>query len=214
MGTEHRGEDDAVEDDVVLADEVDHLRILRLPVGLPLGRQVLRRGDVADRSVEPDVEHLALGALHRHGDAPVEVAAHGTRLQTSVEPALALPVDVGFPLLVPLEDPCAEKLLVAVERQIPVLRLALDGHRARHGAVGLEELVGREGRAALLALVAVGAFVAALGAGAHDVAVGEEGLRLLVVVLFRGALDELALVVELAEKADAVAAWVADEVRE
>ena len=79
-------------------------------------------------------------------------------------------------------------------------RLPLDGDGARDGAVGFDELVGRERRAALLALVAVGAVVAALGAGADDVAVGKEGAGLLVVVLHRALLDELALVVELAEE--------------
>ena len=42
----------------------------------------------------------ALGALYGHGHAPVEVAAHGTRLQAAVEPALALAVDVHLPLFV------------------------------------------------------------------------------------------------------------------
>ena len=200
MGLEHRGEDDAVEDDVVLADEVHHLRILALPVLLPVGREVLRRGDVADRRIEPDVEHLAFGPLDRHGNAPVEVAAHGTRLQAAVQPALALSVDVRFPLLVSFENPLAEESLVLVQRQVPVLRLALHGHRSRHGAVRVDQFVGRERRAALLALVSVGAVVAALGAGAHDVAVGEERLRLLVVILHRSLLDELALVIELAEE--------------
>ena len=40
----------------------------------------------------------------------------------------------------------------------------------------------------------------AVGALAHDVAVGEEGLHLLVVVLLAGLLDEFPLVVEFAEE--------------
>ena len=197
---EHRGKDDAVEHDVVLADEVHHLRILRLPVLLPVGREVLRGGDIADRGVEPDVEHLSFGSLHGYGNTPVQVAAHGTRLQSAVEPALALPVNVRFPLLVALQNPLAEELLVTVQRQVPVLRLALHGNRSRHGAAGVDQLVGRERRTALLALVAVGAVVAASGTRTDDVTVGEERLRLLVIVLHRGPLDELALVVELPEK--------------
>ena len=74
------------------------------------------------------------------------------------------------------------------------------GHRTRHGAVRLHQFVGRKRRTALLALVAIGAFVAALGARADDIAVGKERLRLLVVILHRGPFDELALVVELAEE--------------
>ena len=195
MRLEHRREDD-----VVLADEVHEARILALPVLLPVGRQVLRGRDISYRGVEPYVEDLALGTLDGNGDAPIQIAAHGTGLKAQIEPALALPVDVTLPLLVSLEDPLAQEILILVQRQVPVFGLALDGNRPRHGAVGVDQLVGRERRAALLALVAVCALVAAARACAHDIAVGKEGLRLLVVILHRGALDELALVVELAEK--------------
>ena len=66
--------------------------------------------------------------------------------------------------------------------------------------MGIDQLVGREGRTALFALIAVGTVVAALGAGSDDVAVGQEGLGLLVVILHRGLFDELAIVIELAEE--------------
>ena len=197
---EHRREDDAVEDDIVLADEVHHLGSGVLPITLPVWRQLLRGGYIADRRVEPHVEHLALGPLDRNGDAPVQITAHGTRLQSQIEPALALPVDVGTPLLVPFENPLAQKSLVLVERQVPVLGLALDERRTGQRAVGCDQFVGRKRRSALLALVAVGLFVLAVGTGAHDVTVGQKLLRLLVVVLLGGLLDELALGVELAEE--------------
>ena len=183
VGLEHRREDNAVEDDVILADKVDHLGVLRLPIMFPIGRKVLCSRYITDRSVEPHIEHLALGPLDGNRDAPVEVAAHGTRLKTSVEPALALPVDVRFPLLVPVQNPFAEEFLVTVQRQVPVFRLPLHGYGTRHGAVRVDQFVGRKGRAALLALVAVSAVVAALGTGPHDIPVGQEGLRLLVVIL-------------------------------
>ena len=189
-----------MEHDVVLADEVHHLGVAVFPILLPVGCKVLGSRYIAYRSVEPHVEHLTLGALHGHGNAPIEVAAHGAGLEAQIEPALALPVNVAFPLLVALQNPSAEESLVFVQRQIPVLRFAFYGHRARHRAAGLYELVGRKGRSALLALVAVRAVVAAAGARADNVAIGEERSRLLVVILHRGALDELALVVELAEK--------------
>ena len=100
----------------------------------------------------------------------------------------------------PLQNPFAEELLITVQRQVPVLRFAFHGHRTRHSAVGFDQLVGREGRAALLALVAVGAVIAALGARADDITVGQKGLRLLVVILHGGFLHELALVVQGTEK--------------
>ena len=81
-----------------------------------------------------------------------------------------------------------------------MLCFALDGHRTGHGAVGFDQLVGREGRTALFALVAISPVIAALGAGSDDIAVGQEGLRLLVVILHGGLFDELALVIEFPEE--------------
>ena len=164
------------------------------------GRKLLRGRNVADRRIEPDVEHLAFGPLDRNGNTPVQVAAHGTGLQAAVEPALALPVDVRLPFAVSFQNPLAEESFILIQREIPVFRLAFHGYGSRHGAVGVDQLVGRERRAALLALVAVGAVVAALRAGSDDITVGEEGLGLLVIVLHRGLLDELALVVEFSEE--------------
>ena len=110
-----------MEDDVVLPDEVQEARVFALPPLLPaVGQELLRIGDIADGRIEPHVEHLALSALYGHGDTPVEVTAHSTGLQTSVEPALTLPVDIALPLLVVLEDPLLEEGLVLVEGQIPV----------------------------------------------------------------------------------------------
>ena len=201
VGLQHRREHDAVEDDVVLADEVDQPGVRRLPPLLPaVGQELLRVGDVADRGVEPHVEDLALGALHGHGHAPVEVAGDGARLQAAVQPALDLAVDVGAPLLVALEDPFAEPGLIVLEREVPVGGLLLDGLGAAELALGVDQLLGAERAAAFLALVAVGAFIAALGAGAHDVAVRQELLRLGVVVLLALLRDELARVVEPAEE--------------
>ena len=94
VSLQHRRENDAVEDDVVLTDEVDHLGVLALPIFLPIGRKVLSSRDIANRSVEPDVQHLALSTLDRNGDTPIQIAAHGTGLQTAVQPALALTINV------------------------------------------------------------------------------------------------------------------------
>ena len=205
---EHGWEDDAVEHDVVLADKVNQARVLLLPPLLPgapaLGVAVAEFfgvGDIADGRVEPYVEHLALGPFHGHGNAPVEVARHGAGLQVHVEPRLALAVDVGSPLLVLLEYPLAQPLLVFSQGQVPVFRGTL------YEAVALvvlvrrvDEFVGREGGAALFALVAIGIVGTAAGACAHDVAVGEEFARHLVAVLFLGVLLEDAFVVECAEE--------------
>ncbi len=206
IGLEHRGEHDAVEHDVVFADEMDHPRVFALPPFLPaVGQQLDGIGDIADRGVEPDVKDLAFCAFHRHGHAPVEVAAHGTGLETAVEPALALAIDVALPLFVAFEDPLAEPGLILVQRQVPVLGHLLDRLGTADLGVRIDEFVGAQRGAAFLALVAIGAFVAALGAGSDDIAVGQEDLGLGIVELLRLLLDEFAFIVEFAEEFRGVA---------
>ena len=73
--------------------------------------------------------------------------------------------------------------------------LATANHR-----FGVDQVGRVERRTALFALVAVGTVVAAVGAGAHDVAVGQKLLGLLVVVLLRGLLDKLTALVQLLEE--------------
>ena len=94
-----------------------------------------------------------------------------------------------------LQNPLAQHLLVLIERKVPMLRLAHNGLRTRHSTLRIDQIGRIERRAALLALVAIGAIVAALGAGTRDVAVGQEGLSLLVVILLRGCLRKFTLVV-------------------
>ena len=201
IGLQHRREDYAVEHDVVFSDEVHQLCVRALPPLLPVVRQEFHGvGDIADRSVEPDVENLALSTLHGHRHAPVEVAGDGTGLQASVQPALDLAVDVAAPLLMAFQNPFPKPGFVILQGQIPMGSLFLDRGSAAELGVGIDEFLGAEGGAALLALVAVGILVAALGAGAHYVAVCEEGLGLGVVVLLALLSYELALVVELAEE--------------
>ena len=208
MGLHHRGEDDAVEHDVVLADEVDEARVLLLPPLLPrapavgLGiAQFLGVADVADGRVKPHVEHLALGTLDGHGDAPVQVARHGAGLQPVVEPRLALAIDVAAPFLMALEDPLLEPALILVEGQEPVGGvLEHEGMVAVLG-VRVDEFGGVQVTAtAVLTLVALGCRVVAVGALALDVAVGQELAVLLVIELLGHLLDELALVIEFAEE--------------
>ena len=190
-----------MEDDIVFPDEVDQPRRGVLPPGLPaVGEQLTGVGDVADRGVKPHVQHFPLSPLDRHRDAPREVAAHGARLQPHIEPALALTVDVGAPLLVLLEDPLGEPVLIVIEREVPVGRRALHRGGAAQLGVGTDQLVRAQLRAALLALIAIRLLIATAGAGADDVSVGEELSRLLIVVLLGRLLDKLPVIIELAEK--------------
>ena len=117
VSLEHRREDDAVEHDIILADEMNETSVPALPPLLPRLRQkFLSVGNIPDRSVKPDIEHLALGTLHRDRHAPVKVTAHGARLKTAVNPALALAIDSASPLFVLFENPITKPRLVLVQR--------------------------------------------------------------------------------------------------
>ena len=74
-----------------------------------------------------------------------------------------------------------------------------NGLGAAECRLGVDEVGGVERGAAGLALVAIGVFVAAMWAGAGDVAVGEELMGFLIVVLHRSLLDKLACFIELVE---------------
>ena len=200
MRLKHRREDDAMKNDVVLADKMHHLRVVRLPIALPIGRKFFCSRYITDRRIKPYIEHLALSTLDRHGNPPIEVATHGTRQQSAIQPTLALTVDVGFPLLMAVENPPAQKRFVFVQRKIPMFRHPLFGHGTRYGTVRLDEFIGRKRRPAFLALVTVGAVIAAFGARPDDIPIGKERLGLGIVILLGGLLDELALVVKLAEE--------------
>ena len=171
------------------------------PVAFPgVGQQFFGVGDVSDGGVEPHIEHFAFGSFDGYGHAPVEVTAHGAGLQAHVEPRLALSVDVGFPLFVAFENPFPQEALVTVEGEVPVFGLAQHGTASADGRLGVDEVGGVERCAAGFALVAVGVFVLAVGAGTGDVAVGEELSGLFVVILFALFLDEDAFVVEGTEE--------------
>ena len=201
VGLQHGREDYAVEHYIVFADEVHQLGVRALPPLLPIvGKKLHGIGDITDGSVEPYIEHLAFGSFDGHGNAPVEVAGNGTRLQAPVQPALDLAINVGTPLLVALQYPLAKPGLIVLQGEIPVGGLLLYGFRSAQLGMRIDEFLGAEGGAAFLALVPVGILVAALGAGANNVSVGEEGLGFGVIVLLALLGYELALVVELAEE--------------
>ena len=109
-------------------------------------------------------------------------------------------IDIGTPLFVLLENPLLKPLLVLVEWEVPVFGLLLGEWVAVDGVVWVNEFVRRKGCSALLALVAIGACCVATWAFAADVAVGEKLLSFRVVELLGSLLDELAVVVEMAEE--------------
>ena len=109
-------------------------------------------------------------------------------------------IDIRTPLFVLLENPLFEPLLVLVKGEVPVFGLLLGEWVAVDGVVWVDEFVRRKGGTTLLALVAVGTRSMATWALATDIAVGEELLRFRVVELLRSLLDELTVVIEMAEE--------------
>ena len=206
MCLEHGWEDDAMEHDVVLTDEVDETAFRVLPPLLPCAQfrvritKFLRIRDVTDRRIEPHIKHFALGTFHWHRNTPVEVASHSTRFQSRVEPRLALSIHVWSPFLMFFKNPLFEPRLIVVERQIPMLGATLHERIARVGIVWIDEFIGRKCCTTLLALVSVRLWSMATRTLATDVAVGEELLLSLIVVLVAFYLHKLAFVVELAEE--------------
>ncbi|ANT64580.1 hypothetical protein Ptc2401_00792 [Prosthecochloris sp. CIB 2401] len=93
-----------------------------------------------------------------------------------------------------------ELFLEAAEREVPVEGFPEDRFGVGELAFRVFQLTRAEVGAALFALVTVGFFVAANGAGAGDVAVGEEALCLGVVELLFFFLPENALAVDFTEE--------------
>ena len=143
---QQRGEDERVEDDVVFSDKVEQIAALVLPVATPQLRVALPRGpffrgrDVADRRVEPDVEHLALGVFDGHRHAPREVARHRAVGEAVGEPAFDLPAHVRLPPRM-LVDPRFEAGLEVAEREVPVRRGADLGHGVGERAAGVDQFL-------------------------------------------------------------------------
>ncbi len=196
---EQDGEDDAVEDDVVLADEVDEVGLGVLPPVAPILAVLftpLHGGrDVADGGVKPNVQDLPLRAFHRHGHAPVEVPRHGAAFEAAVDPRAALPKHVGLPFLGvvvrlaverAVDDVFAEPTFVPSHGEVPQRGGLEDGRRAAEGGARVDELGGAQGLPAFLALIAVRPVRGARRAGALDVPVGQELARLFVVKLLLG----------------------------
>ncbi len=196
FGLQHHREYYTMKDDIILPDEMHHLRFIILPVFLPVGCKLPCCRYIAYGGVEPYIKHFAFSTLNRKGNTPVEVAAHRPGLKSLVEPRFALSIDIWLPFLMLLQYPFPEPLLVPVEGQIPVKRLAQDRLAAADGRAGINEIIGREACAALFTLVAVCIFIFAVGTGAGDIPVGKKTAGFLIIILFRRFLDKLALFVK------------------
>ena len=99
-----------------------------------------------------------------------------------------------------LEYPFFQPRFILIQRKIPVLRLLLDQGTAAKCGVGIDQFVRRQGTAAFLALVSVGFLIAAFRACPYDIAVGEESLCFLVVILFAFLFYEFAFIIQFPEE--------------
>ena len=80
-----------------------------------------------------------------------------------------------------------------------MLGLTHDRGIAAEHRLGIDKVCSIQRGATGLALVAIGMLVAAMGAGAGNIAVGKKLMRLFVIVLHRGLLYKLALLIQLLE---------------
>ena len=117
FGFEHDREHDAVEYDVVFSYEMYEFGFRVFPVTLPrVGEKLFGIGNIADRGIEPYIQHFAFGSFYGYGYTPIEIAAHGTGLQAHIEPRFALSVHVRFPFGMSFENPLSQEPFVTVER--------------------------------------------------------------------------------------------------
>ena len=136
-----------MEHDVVLSDEVQETRVIRLPPLLPVVTLILRPlfggSDVADGRIEPHVKHLAFRVRQRYRHTPFEITGHRAWAQPILQPAVALAQDLRFPFACivllhaiqhPGIDPRIHPFLRAIHGQVPMLGGAQYRGAAAQGA--------------------------------------------------------------------------------
>ena len=177
---QRRREAHGVEGHVVLGEElhVGHVLAALPPVAPIAPRRRLapldRGGDVADGGVEPDIEDLVLEACLGHRHAPFQVAGDATVAQAFVEPFQRDRADERWPVASGRE-PVAQPAVEGREFQEQMAgRAEFDVGRARDRRARRAKFLGVEQRGAALALIAARVGMAAVRAGADDVAIGQE----------------------------------------
>lgn len=191
-----------VEGHIVLAHELIEGDLIGiLPPLLPLIGIVGRDGGIADTGVEPHVDDLLLIPRQRHRHTPLEISRDAAGLQALCQPRLRDGHAVLRPsvLLVRVLEPLLNLGLQLLEADKDVRRVSGHGGGAVDLATRVDELKGIQQAAALVALVAPGVVVVALGTRPLDEAVRQEGVVLLAVGLLRRPLLEVVALVQLEE---------------
>ena len=173
-----------------------HLGFRIFPPGFPtFGEQFFCIGDISDRRIEPNIQNLPFRTVHRHRNPPVEIATYCTRLQSHIQPALALPVYVRFPFFMSFQYPLAQEWFPFVQRQIPVFGLFHHRLAATDSGFWVDQVRWAQRGSAGFALVTIGFFIAAMRASPGYIAVGKKLFRFFVIILFACFLDKLSFIV-------------------
>ncbi len=175
--------------DIVLAHELHVFglvgALVASPEALPViaGRlgPFLRRGDVADRRIEPDIEDLGLetGAgdpvFIRHLHTPAEIARDGARDESLIQPFVGDRDSKLGPVPAFLSDPAADRFLHLLLPEIEMGGVAqFDIAAAGYGGIGVFEICRVQQAAAIVTLVTARLFVSAMRASPLDIAVRQE----------------------------------------
>ena len=73
--------------DVILSDELEEFSVLRIPPPiLPVLCGIGCNGDISDRSIEPNVEHLLVITFLWYRNSPLQVTGYAPFLKAVTDP--------------------------------------------------------------------------------------------------------------------------------
>ncbi len=102
---QHSREYDTMENDIVFTNEMDQLCIILAPVVSPLWRKLFRSADITDRCIKPNIKYLSFCVWQGNFDTPVTVSGHRPALQSIIQPAFALAINIVLPFLMTFQEP-------------------------------------------------------------------------------------------------------------
>ena len=118
----------------------------------------------------------------------------------SVEPGLALTINIGLPFLMLLENPLAKPRLILIQRQIPVLGLHLLRFAATQCGFRVNQFLRTQSRAAFLALVTISIRISTLRASSCYITICKKYFCLGIEELLSFLRDELPVIIQFAEE--------------
>lgn len=162
---QRRREHDRVEGHIVLGHELVQIDFnvvrFRHPPLLPFAGVSRGYRQIPNGGVKPHVEHLRFETLHRHRDAPFQIARNASWPQTLLQPRLGNHARIVRPAVLDGGKPFAQFRLDFRQIEEELLRLANFGRCAANAAPGLQQLVGVHQFAAVVALITARIIVAA-----------------------------------------------------